>query len=103
LADIVTPNGFRWLASRRECADSLNALNEVNSSIREAIVMELEQLRFKTVQIADCNRSREINPQLSLVLDCYFQMSDPREEQFSPFFWMEIGVHGPRGTDQLDK
>jgi hypothetical protein len=63
LAYILTPDGLRWLASRRERVSSLDALDQVNSPIREAMVMEPEQLRWKTVQVADycCSRASILN------------------------------------------
>jgi hypothetical protein len=54
LAYILLPDGLRWLANRRE---------RVNSPIREAMVMEPEQLRWKTVPVADycCSRASILN------------------------------------------
>jgi hypothetical protein len=49
-ACIFTPCGFRWLTSRQERADSLDALVEVNSPIREAMVMKLEQRTSKALR-----------------------------------------------------
>jgi hypothetical protein len=71
LAYIFTPYKFRWLASRRERVDWLHAVDEVNSTIREVMVMELEQLRSETVQVSDYCCRRDANPHLTLVFDCY--------------------------------
>jgi hypothetical protein len=62
LGYVLPPDGFTLLASQRERVDLLDGLDEVNSPIREAMVMELEQLRSQTVQVSDYCCRRDINP-----------------------------------------
>jgi hypothetical protein len=85
LAYIFALNGFRWLASRSESLDSLDALDSVNSPIGQAMVMESELLGSKTLQTPDYCRRRGINPQLPLAFDCYILTSGPGQCQFSSF------------------
>jgi hypothetical protein len=53
--------------------DSLGALDELNSPIREAIIMEPEQVGSKTVHMADYCCKRDINPQSPLVFNSYLR------------------------------
>jgi hypothetical protein len=71
--------------------------------IREATVMELEQLRSKKVQVTDHCCRGDINSQLPLVFDCHLQASGSDQDQLLSFWWTEVSVHGSPETDQLDK
>jgi hypothetical protein len=78
----------RWIqmaGKRTRAVDLLGALDEVNSSIRETMVMELEQFGSKTVPVADDCCGRDINPQLTLAFDCRLQTSGPGRYQLPSF------------------
>jgi hypothetical protein len=64
--------------------------------------MESEQLRSKIAQVTDYCCERDVNPQLPLISDCYFQASGPGQYQLIFFWCTEGGVHGLPGVDQLD-
>jgi hypothetical protein len=102
-AHVFTPDGFRWVASRRERVNSFDALDEVNSPIRQGIVMELKQPRLKTVTVADYCGRRDIHPQLPLVYDCYLETSGPAQLPLPSFWLTDLSVHWlpGTGTDQL--
>jgi hypothetical protein len=85
LASIFRLDGFRWLANRREHVDSLDAFDEVNSRIREAMVIELKRIKSKTVQVADHCCKRDINPHLPLVFDLYLQSCGPGQYRLPSF------------------
>jgi hypothetical protein len=103
LAYVFGPDGLGWLASRQECADSLDVLGELNSPIHEATVMEFEYLKSKPVQTVDYCCRKDINSHLPLVFDCYLQTSGLCQYQLPSFQWAEVSVHGRPGTDQLGK
>jgi hypothetical protein len=41
LAYVFTPDGFRWLRGQQERVNSVNARDEMQSPMREVMVMEL--------------------------------------------------------------
>jgi hypothetical protein len=101
-AHVFTPDGFRWVASRRERVNSFDALDEMNSPIRQGMVMELKHPRLKTVIVADYCRRRDIHPQLPLVFDCYLETSGPEQLPLPSFWLTDVSVHWLQRTGTVN-